>query len=319
MAEPSSDYIRPSDDVALGVQELYEEFPYPAHGVIGSVVPMLLAETVETLQRNLGGELTYLDAGCGTGEQTLGMVRAWPQLNATGIDLNRASLELAEKLAQKKAIDATFECRSLMEPLSGLGHFDLITSIGVLHHLPDPAVGFRMLRQVASDRSMFMGMVYGRYGRWETLQMRDALSLIAGQDTPRSERLAILRESRITKSAGPSYYLETLNNRLRFGPRIKPIEAVRRVFAGRNAAYQADAYTHVQEVTYTWGELIDVLEDTGWHFVGWPRKSGMPDDPSQLFRAEARRRVAEMSLREQAAVYEKIVRPSNLYFLAKPT
>jgi len=74
----------------------------------------------------------------------------------------------------------------------------------------------------------------------------------------------------------------------------------------------------VQEVTYTWEELIDVLEDCGWRFVGWPKKSGMPDDPSQLFRGRTLQRVAQMSLREQAALYEKIVRPPNLYFLAKP-
>jgi SAM-dependent methyltransferase len=279
---------------------------------------MLLADTVETLQRNQSRELTYLDAGCGTGEQTLGVARTWPELRVTGLDLNRASLDLAEALARRKGIDATFEYGSLMEPLSGLGPFDLITSIGVLHHLPDPAQGFRTLRQAAHDHTMFMGMVYGRYGRWDLIQMRDALSLIAGEETPRSERLAILRESPIARNAGPSYYFETLMKRARFGPWIKPLEAARRVFAGRNAAYQADAYTHVQEVTYTWGELIDVLGDSGWRFVGWPKKSGMPDDPAQLFRGEARRRVTKMSVREQAAVYEKIVRPSNLYFLAQP-
>ena len=240
MAETYPDQDARSDDIARNVRDLYEEFPYPAHGVISSVVPMMLAETVKTLQRNQGRELTYLDAGCGTGEQTLGVARAWPELKVTGLDLNRASLELAKRLARSKGINATFEHRSLVEPLSGLGPFDLITSIGVLHHLPDPAKGFRMLRGVARDHTMFMGMVYGRYGRWELFQRRDALSLIAGEDTSRSERLAILREIRIAGNAGPSYYVDTLIRRLRFGPRIKPSEAARRVLAGRNPAYQAD-------------------------------------------------------------------------------
>jgi hypothetical protein len=163
---------------------------------------------------------------------------------------------------------------------------------------------------------MFMGMVYGRYGRWELLQTRDALNLIAGHDSPRSERLAILRESRIAGNASPLHYFETLMRRARFGPRIKLFEAARRALTGRNTAYQADAYTHVQEVTYTWNELIDVLEATGWRFIGWPKRSGMPDTPSQLFRGEVRRRIMKMPVREQAEVYEKILRPSNLYFLA---
>jgi hypothetical protein len=55
MADPSRN--RSSDYVAQGVQDLHKEFPYPAHGVVGSVAPVLLANTVEALQRHLGREL----------------------------------------------------------------------------------------------------------------------------------------------------------------------------------------------------------------------------------------------------------------------
>lgn len=48
MAETYPDQDARSDDIARNVRDLYEEFSYAAHGVISSVVPMMLAETVET-------------------------------------------------------------------------------------------------------------------------------------------------------------------------------------------------------------------------------------------------------------------------------
>jgi hypothetical protein len=43
----------------------------------------------------------------------------------------------------------------------------------------------------------------------------------------------------------------------------------------------------------------------------------MPDHPSQVARGEAARRLGHMSLLDRAAVYERMVCPPNLYFLAK--
>jgi len=305
------------DDLEQRVHDLYASYPYPAHGVLGSVVALMLEPPLRELQARRGSrQLRYLDAGCGTGEQTLGVARRFPELEVTGVDFNEASLSFARELARRHGIRATFRHANLMKPLADLGDFDVISSVGVLHSLAQPATGFENLRRVARPHAVLLGMVYGTFGKWELFQVRDAVSLIAGAAASREERLALLRESRLAGNEGLRHYAATLLTRLRFGPRIRVAEAVRRVLGGRSKAYQADAYTHVREVTYTWGELIDLLTRTGWRFVGWPARSGMPDRPEQLFRGEALRRARGMPPAELAAIYERLVRPPNLYFLA---
>ncbi len=93
-------------------------------------------------------------------------------------------------------------------------------------------------------------------------------------------------------------------------------EAIRRTLTGRNQAYRADCYTHSLELTFTWHELADLLSDSGWQWEGWPRQSGMPDDPTQLLSGAALERTGKLTPIQRAAVYERLLRPANLYFTA---
>jgi SAM-dependent methyltransferase len=306
-----------TDSTTSAVADLYEDYPYPAHGVVSDVVARMLLDVVATARRRVQGRrVRLLDAGCGTGEQTVGIARRYPDLEIAGIDLSNASLGFARRLGEKHGVQIRFERRDLMLPIEDLGRFDVIVSVGTLHHLADPQTGFRNLRQVAEEGAAFLGMVYGTYGRWETFRVRDALNSICGPEATRAERLAVLQSARLANNTGFSHYLEILRRRLRFGPDLRIIEAARRVLGGRNAAYQADAFTHVREVAFTWAELDTVLTESGWGLRGWPRRSGMPDDPSQLFSGQALESLRNRSLVDLATIYERVVCPSNLFFLA---
>lgn len=307
------------DPVTANVSDLYSDYPYPGHGIVSSVVASMLADPVRELQRvRRRRRLGVLDAGCGTGEQTLGVKRAFPELDVVGIDFNEKSLTMAEQLAVRKGIDVTFAQRNLTEPITELGQFDVIVSVGVLHHLAEPRLGLASLRQVATPGSVLLGMVYGRHGKRDSMLLSDVLRQICGEDTTREERLEVLAKSRLAGNTSPTHYLETLVRRLRFGPSIAPLEAARRVLSSRNAAYQADTFAHAHEVVFTYVELAEVLAATGWRFEGWPRRSGIPDAPRQLFKGEAVTLVESKPLVEQAAIYEQLLRPMNLFFLASP-
>jgi SAM-dependent methyltransferase len=74
-------------DITAEVAALYEEYPYPAHGVISRVIAAMLEEPVRRLSSALGRRrLRVLDAGCGTGEQTIGVAQAMPELEVVGVD-----------------------------------------------------------------------------------------------------------------------------------------------------------------------------------------------------------------------------------------
>jgi SAM-dependent methyltransferase len=312
------------------VEALYHDYPYPGHGVVSAVIARMIAPAVEDVRRRTSGRrVRLLDAGCGTGEQALGMARAFPDVEVVGVDLSVASLEMARSLAARETRrrhkrgerdqsgGVRFERRDLTQPLADLGTFDVIVSVGVLHHLPEPARGFERLREIIAPGGAFLGMVYGKFGKWPTFQLRDALRLLGGS-APRDAMLRLLVDAKLADNTGPFHYLETLARRVRFGPSIPWNEAVRRTLAGRNNAYQADTFTHVQEAAFTWAELADLLLRTGWQFEGWPKKSGMPDHPRQVFRGAALEALDRLPPLERAAVYERVIRPVCLYFLASP-
>lgn len=311
--------IEAVDATTRAVVELYASYPYPAHGVVSGLVAGMLEEPIAAARaRKPNRTVKVLDAGCGTGEQTVGVSSRNQGLHVVGIDISMTSLQFARRLAGRAGAAVRFEQRDLMKPIRGLGKFDVIVSVGALHCLSDPKRGFEHIRELAADGATFLGMVYGAFGRAETFRVRDALTCLCGSDTSRADRLSVLRSSRLAKHSGPLHYLDVLRQRLRFGPDLPVNEAVRRVLSGRNEAYLADLFTHVQEAAYTWAEIAELLDQSGWKLEGWPRRSGMPDAPEQLFRGAALERMRGLPLLEQAAVYERLICPANLYFLASP-
>jgi SAM-dependent methyltransferase len=299
------------------VARLYEDYPYPAHGIVSSVIARMAAPTLAALRRDRGAALSVLDAGCGTGEQALGIVQAAPDVEMTGIDYSEASVRFAQDLAIRHQIRARFIRGDLAEPIDA-GPFDLIVCVGTLHHLADPERTLRHFHAVIRPSGRLFGMVYGTFGKADLFRARDALDALAGPGAAREEKLALLSSARLANNTGPLSYLRTLNARRRFGPDIEWTEALRRVVGGRSASYQADAYTHPREVSYTWDELAEMLRKTGWRWLGWPARSGMPDDPRALFSGDALRSIQRADLSTRARVYERIVCPPSLYFLAEP-
>jgi SAM-dependent methyltransferase len=83
-----------------------------------------------------GGHL--LDAGCGTGNETVNLRRQAPRLRIYGVDVSPAALAIAA--ARPETSDSIFY-RSALESLPfSNGVFDYIASHEVIEHVEDPAV-----------------------------------------------------------------------------------------------------------------------------------------------------------------------------------
>ena len=307
-----------TDPVDAEVARLYEDYPYPDHGVISTVVARMLRSEVQDPRRRPNAKRQLVDVGCGTGEQTCGIARTYPHFSVLGVDRSGASIARARELAAQNSIDVRFETIDLLGDLKVVGQPNVIVAVGVLGHLPDPADGLRALVLASRPDTVLFGMVYGRYGHAERLRVREALEMIGGE-IPLSERLRILEEGGIAGNKGISHYLDVVGSRARFGPDIRPGEAVQRLLRGRSTTYQADYYGHPRDATFTWAEVDELLERSGWVLTGWPRRSGMPDRPEQVSRGRATELLRDMSLVEQASVYERLVAPFLLYFFARPS
>jgi SAM-dependent methyltransferase len=301
------------------VAELYRDYPYPAHGVVMSSTARMLRDIVEAARVKVAGRpIRLLDAGCGTGELTLGIASEFKDVEVTGLDLSPASLRFAADLARRRNIPVTFLHRNLLEPLSDIGPFDIVTSVGVLHHIGDPSRALSNLRAVVNPDAWLLGMVYCEFGKRERFVVRDAISLLAPEAT-REQRIRFVRETRYIAEAGVWRLLGRLHPRARLAPRSTIGEAIRRVFIRRKAleSIAADAYTHVQELTYTTAQMAALLDATGWSYAGWPPRSGMPASLDEVFSGSALAAMRRKSVLEQAAVLERLVRLENLYFVAR--
>jgi Tfp pilus assembly protein PilF/SAM-dependent methyltransferase len=142
------------DDTSRRVQEQYEAHPYPrwvalparreAQSLAAHLAHRLPGLSPEDVPRER--RLTALIAGCGTGQQPIETAQSLLEVEVLAIDLSRASLAYAKRMARELGIA---NLRFAQADLLALGrsdlHFDLIESSGVLHHLAEPWRGLAAL------------------------------------------------------------------------------------------------------------------------------------------------------------------------------
>ncbi|CAK0780525.1 Methyltransferase domain-containing protein [Gammaproteobacteria bacterium] len=142
------------DEVSRQVQNQYEENPYPrwvkaapagkAMDVIGYLrrkFPLIRFAPHNNTQAD-----RILIAGCGTGQHAIATSRLFPAAEVLAIDLSLSSLTYAKRKTQELGITAIKYAQADLLKLDWPDRrFDLVESVGVLHHLADPLAGWRTL------------------------------------------------------------------------------------------------------------------------------------------------------------------------------
>src|SRR5215472_5890816 len=158
---------------ADAVRTFYENHPYPA--------PLRDLDRHRELYRNPDRrralslllwptekqrpDRKILVAGCGTSQAATYALRE-PEARVTAIDISETSLRHTRDLQQKYGLRNLDLHRLAIEQVEELGQtFDQIVCTGVLHHLPDPDMGLRALRNVLDGTGAMQLMVYAAYGR----------------------------------------------------------------------------------------------------------------------------------------------------------
>lgn len=105
---------------------------------------------VKLLRQHHGNQLTGngLDLGCGPGDICFLLADNFPELNITGVDGSPAMLRLAEQALAEQTGQLRLQFQQLLLPSGQLptGYFDVILSNSLLHHLHDPQVLWRTIR-----------------------------------------------------------------------------------------------------------------------------------------------------------------------------
>jgi ubiquinone/menaquinone biosynthesis C-methylase UbiE len=301
------------------VKKQYEHLPYP---------PVDPQDEYKRLQRTWLEDLPMMNhycyqgretfangfrvlvAGGGTGDATIFLAEQLRHTDAqvVHLDLSQASIRIAQQRAAIRKLDnIRWVNASLLDlPTLGLGRFDYINCVGVLHHLADPDAGLRALRGVLTERGAIGMMVYGEIGRTGIYHMQRLLRLANG-GCDEAARIAQAREVLAALPAGNWFR--------RAGD----------LYGGQGSdADIFDMLLHSQDRAYTVPELYAWLEDGhGLHIefsdVQRGRFPYLPGLTLGLEATQMRARLTGMGAREQAAMSELLVGDiirHNLYLTA---
>ncbi|MHC1788590.1 tetratricopeptide repeat protein [Solidesulfovibrio sp.] len=162
------------DDVSRLVRRQYEENPYPRW-----VRPAPVGEPV-SLAAHLrerfplgdladvpaGATLDVLIAGCGTGQHSLETARVFRGASVLAVDLSLTSLCYARRKTRELGVANIEYAQADLLRLGEIGRrFDLVESSGVLHHLADPAAGWRALLPLVRPGGVMRIGLYSRLAR----------------------------------------------------------------------------------------------------------------------------------------------------------
>jgi SAM-dependent methyltransferase len=243
------------------VRELYEAFPFPLRDPATenpAAVPVSPTDILGKInhhgfrgRRDFTKSFRALVAGGGTGDAAIFLAA---QLRETGaevvcLDLSDASLAIARRRAALRGLEQRVRWiqGSILDVASlGLGRFDYISCLGVLHHLADPDAGLRALVDVLAEDGAIGLMVYGRYGRLDIYAMQDLMRLVNRGEPDLSVQVANLKAA--LRGLSPANLL--LRGRSR--------EQVEALLA--NEASMVDTFLHAQDRAYTVPELYRFVE-----------------------------------------------------------
>jgi SAM-dependent methyltransferase len=145
------------------------------------------------------GKFRFLDAGCGSGRHSAGMLLRYPEASGIGIDISGPSLDEAQALMAAKGVQDRIDFRQANygSPLSLGERFDVALAVGTIHHTPDPAASLRNIAAMIKPGGVLGAMIYGARGHRRRYEIREMLELIGGSNTAVKRRLydAYLRHS----------------------------------------------------------------------------------------------------------------------------
>jgi SAM-dependent methyltransferase len=275
------------------VRDFYERMPYPA--------PLANLDRERDLyanpeRRRVQFHLTWpnerprenleiLVAGCGTSQAAKYALRE-PDCRVTAMDISETSLRHTRDLQQKYNLKNLEFHRLPIESVGQLARsFDLIVCTGVLHHLPDPDLGLRTLRDVLRPQGAMRLMVYGRYRRLGIYMMQEYCRLLgigASEDD--------LRDLGATLAALPADH---------------PISAVlRKAKDFRKPEAMADALLHPQDRAYTVPELYAWLDRCKVSFGRWIEQAPYLAECGAIAKSPHAARLASLPSRLQHAAVE---------------
>lgn len=228
-----------SDAVSAKVSSQYEENPYPRW------------KTIDKAKSKSAEQLEILIAGCGTGQHAINTAICYPESHLLAIDLSKKSLAYAARKAKElKISNIEFLQADLLNLEASIDRtFDLIESVGVLHHLEDPVRGWRILTKLLKPQGRMEIGLYSETARQDVASAKVLIKTKGYRAT--SEDIRQCRQDIFALSATDPIH------DLSLGVDFYSLSACR------------DLLFHVQEQCFTLQQIAIILQELGLRFLGF--------------------------------------------------
>lgn len=170
--------------VSLAVRSQYEENPYPRwvrlpresskkyiNSYLQSKFPLSSFKRLDNDR-----DLHVLIAGCGTGQHPIGVAQSIQCTSVLAVDLSIASLAYAKRKTIELGIDNIDYKQADILKLGTLKQtFDVIESVGVLHHLENPFEGLNILISLLRPQGLMKLGFYSELARQDIVRVRNLI------------------------------------------------------------------------------------------------------------------------------------------------
>jgi len=135
------------NSVSLQVMRQYQENPYPRW----TINPLAAFADCEMPIGSAGDDNTsagkdILIAGCGSGQHVFQIAQLFPDARVLAVDISVPSLAYARRKTREAGLRNIEYAQADILGLGTIGRsFDRIEAVGVLHHLAEPELGWRVL------------------------------------------------------------------------------------------------------------------------------------------------------------------------------
>ena len=248
------------DGISSKVRAQYEESPYPRWVNLQlNFKPLSILNVVDEIKLKLHDDkITEVEkpeiliAGCGTGQHSIGTATRFKSSNVLAVDLSLSSLAYAKRKTEELPIENIEYMQADILDLAKLNkRFDIIESVGVLHHMDNPMAGWTVLTECLKPGGLMRIGLYSEIARKHIARIRKEISELdigSNDSEMRSFRNKIIKSNKdhhklITKS-NDFYSLSTLK----------------------------DLLFHVQEHRFTIPQIKDHLDKLGLKFCGFETK-----------------------------------------------
>ena len=246
-----------SNDVSIKVKRQYEENPYPRWAQLGISQPKLPVDEYlkgqgihhHSLRDQALDSPRILVAGCGTGQHALQVALRHPESQVLAVDLSRTSLSYAQRQASRLGVTGLEFMQGDILDLAKLGeHFDIIESIGVLHHMDDPSLGWAVLTELLGPSGLMKIGLYSELARKDIVTIREEIAALGLQGCEAEIRAFRHQIAQSTKSH---------HKQLTLSKDFFSLSELR------------DAIFHIQEHRFTIPQLVQCLENLKLQFCGF--------------------------------------------------